>query len=83
MNLVLNNNLVNKSEIHDLEPNIKPFYHAGVYYPYARHARNPKKILLKFFELFLKKAENLKRKKLMIFNLILRNQLFVSDDERY
>ncbi len=27
--------LVNKSEIHDLEPNIKPFYHAGVYYPYS------------------------------------------------
>ena len=48
--------LVNKSEIHDLEPNIKPFYHGGVYYPYARHARNPKKILLKFFELFLKKG---------------------------
>ena len=35
--------LVSKDEIHDLEPNIKPFYHAGVYYPYARHARNPKK----------------------------------------
>ena len=48
--------LVNKKEIHDLEPNIKPFYHGGVYYPYARHARNPKKILLKFFELFLKKG---------------------------
>ncbi len=47
--------LLNKKEIHDLEPNIKPFYHAGVYYPYARHARNPKKILLKLFELFLKK----------------------------
>ena len=48
--------LVNKKEIHDLEPNIKPFYHAGVYYPYARHARNPKKILLKLFKLFLKKG---------------------------
>ena len=48
--------LVNKKEIHDLEPNIKPFYHGGVYYPYARHARNPKKILLKFFDLFLKKG---------------------------
>ena len=48
--------LVNKKEIHDLEPNIKPFYHAGVYYSYARHARNPKKIFLKLFELFLKKG---------------------------
>ncbi len=42
--------LVNKKEIHDLEPNIKPFYHGGVYYPYGRHARNPKKILLKFVD---------------------------------
>ncbi len=48
--------LVNKKEIHDLEPNLKPFYHAGVYYPYARHARNPKKILLKLFDLFIKKG---------------------------
>ena len=54
--LGVNQQLVNKSEIHDLEPNIKPFYHAGVYYPYARHTKNPKKILLKFFELFLKKG---------------------------
>ncbi len=53
--------LVNKKEIHDLEPNLKPFYHAGVYYPYARHARNPKKILLKFFDLFLKKGGEFKR----------------------
>ena len=48
--------LVNPKEIHDLEPNIKPFYYGGVYYPYAKHARNPKKILLKLFELFLKKG---------------------------
>ena len=53
--------LVNKKEIHDLEPNIKPFYHAGVYYPYARHARNPKKILLKFFDLFIKKGGEFKK----------------------
>ncbi|MDC2997669.1 FAD-binding oxidoreductase [Candidatus Pelagibacter sp.] len=53
--------LVNKKEIHDLEPNIKPFYHAGVYYPYARHARNPKKILLKFFDLFFKKGGQFKK----------------------
>ena len=39
--------LLKPHEIHDLEPHIKPFYHAGVYYPYARHARNPKRILLK------------------------------------
>ena len=48
--------LVTPKEIHDLEPNIKPIYHGGVYYQHGRHARNPKKILLKLFELFLKKG---------------------------
>jgi len=47
--------VVTPKEIHDLEPNIKPFYHGGVYYRYGRHARNPRKILLKLYELFLKK----------------------------
>jgi glycine/D-amino acid oxidase-like deaminating enzyme len=48
--------VVTPKEIHDLEPNIKRFYHGGVYYKYGRHARNPKKILLKLFDLFLKKG---------------------------
>jgi D-amino-acid dehydrogenase len=48
--------VVSPKEIHDLEPNIKPIYHGGVYYKYGRHARNPKKILLKLFDLFLKKG---------------------------
>ena len=48
--------MVNKKEIHDLEPNIKPFYHEGVFYEYARHARNPKKILLKLFQNFINKG---------------------------
>jgi len=48
--------IVTPKEIHDLEPNIKPFYHGGVFYSYARHTKNPKKILLKLFELFLKKG---------------------------
>ena len=47
--------VVTPKEIHDLEPKIKPFYHGGVYYRHGRHARNPKKILLKLFEMFLKK----------------------------
>ena len=48
--------LVNAKEIHDLEPNIKPFYDNGVFYDYARHARNPKKILIKLFENFINKG---------------------------
>jgi len=48
--------IVTPKEIHDLEPNLKPFYHGGVFYDYARHTRNPKKMLIKLFENFLKKG---------------------------
>ncbi|MFL2893233.1 MAG: NAD(P)/FAD-dependent oxidoreductase [Candidatus Pelagibacter sp.] len=48
--------ILSPKEIHDLEPNLKTFYHGGVYYDYARHARNPKKILIKLFEDFIKKG---------------------------
>ena len=48
--------IVNTKEIHDLEPNLKPFYDNGVFYDYARHARNPKKILVKLFDNFVKKG---------------------------
>ena len=48
--------ILSPKEIHDLEPNIKPIYHGGVFYNYARHARNPKKILIKLFENFIQKG---------------------------
>jgi D-amino-acid dehydrogenase len=44
--------LLTSDEIHDLEPHIKRIYHGGILYSNARHARNPKKILLKLFDLF-------------------------------
>ena len=47
--------VLSKTDIHDLEPNLKKFYHGGVFYDYARHARNPRKILVKLFENFLNK----------------------------
>ena len=75
--------LVSKDEIHDLEPNIKPFYHAGVYYPYARHARNPRKILLKFFELFLKKGGKFKKENINNIQFDTDKPVFVSENESY
>ena len=51
--LGIDQQILTPKEIHDLEPNIKPFYHGGVFYKYARHARNPKKILIKLFENFI------------------------------
>ena len=75
--------LVNKKEIHDLEPNIKPFYHAGVYYPYARHARNPKKILLKLFELFLKKGGNFNKMNIQDIKFNNDKPIFVGDNQKF
>ena len=48
--------LLTPHEIHDLEPHIKKIYHGGILYSEAKHARNPKKILLKLFDLFLEKG---------------------------
>ena len=53
--------ILNPKEVHDLEPNLKPFYHGGVFYDYARHARNPKKIIEKLFADFLKKGGKFKK----------------------
>lgn len=75
--------LVNKKEIHDLEPNIKPFYHAGVYYPYARHARNPKKILLKFFDLFLKKGGQFKKTEVKSIDFQIEQPILKTDTDQF
>ena len=75
--------LVNKHEIHDLEPNIKPFYQAGVYYPYARHARNPRKILLKFFELFLKKGGKFNKSKIQTIQFKNEKPILKDQNQNY
>ena len=53
--------LLNKKEIHDLEPHINKIYHGGALYSNARHARNPKKILLKLFDRYIKKGGQFKK----------------------
>ena len=75
--------LVNKKEIHDLEPNIKPFYHGGVYYPYAKHTRNPKKILLKFFYLFLKKGGKFNKMNVEDIQFDNEKPIFKTDSQKY
>ncbi len=62
--------LLTPHEIHDLEPHINKIYHGGVLYSNAKHARNPKKILLKLFELFKSKGGSFKKENVqtIIFN---------------
>ena len=65
--------LLKPNEIHDLEPHIKKIYHGGVLYPHARHARNPRKILLKLFDLFIKQGGRYEKK--MFSRLVLEKTI--------
>ena len=69
--------LLTPHEIHDLEPHIRKIYHGGVYYPSARHARNPKKILLKLFELFLKRGGSFKKINVNKINFLADDKLLI------
>ena len=66
--------LLTPKEIHDLEPHLNQIYHGGVLYPQARHTRNPKKILLKLFDLFLDRGGKFKKQNVETI-------LFSSDDQ--
>ena len=69
--------LLTPHEIHDLEPNIRKIYHAGILYPNARHAKNPKKILLRFFDSFLKQGGNFKKENVETINFSNENKLLI------
>ena len=48
--------LLTKKEVMDLEPNLNPVFDAGVIYESAMHARDPHGILKQIFKLFLDKG---------------------------
>ena len=72
--------LLTKHEIHDLEPHIKKIYHRGILYPNARHARNPKKILLKLFNLFLKKGGIFEKQNVQSISFTSENKPLIKTD---
>ena len=75
--------LLSKSEIHDLEPNIKQVYHAGVFYKKAKHARNPGKIWVKLFENFLKKGGKFLKLNIEDLNFDGDNPVIRSESQRF
>ena len=81
--LSVDQQVVTPKEIHDLEPNIEPIYHGGVYYQYGRHARNPKKILLKLFELFLKKGGKFLKLSIKDIGFDEEKPVFITDTQRF
>ena len=75
--------LLNKHEIHDLEPNIKKIYHAGVFYKRARHAKNPGKIWVRLFENFLKKGGKFLRLDIKDLNFDESKPVIRSETQRF
>jgi len=69
--------LLKQHEIHDLEPHIKKIYHGGVLYPSARHARNPRKILLKLFDSFLERGGQFEKQNVEKINFLSNNELLI------
>jgi D-hydroxyproline dehydrogenase len=72
--------LLTPHEIHDLEPHIKKIYHGGVLYPGARHARNPKKILLKLFDFFIKQGGFFEKKNVQSISFFDDNKPVIKTD---
>ena len=75
--------LLNKHEIHDLEPKIKNIYHAGVFYKKARHAKNPGKIWVRLFENFLKKGGKFLRLDIKDLNFDESKPVIRSETQRF
>ena len=75
--------LLNKHEIHDLEPKIKNIYHAGVFYKRARHAKNPGKIWVRLFENFLKNGGKFLRLDIKDLNFDESKPVIRSETQRF
>ena len=75
--------LLTPHEIHDLEPHIKKIYHGGVLYPNARHARNPRKILLKLFDLFIKRGGRFEKQNVQTISFSSDNKPVVKTDLKF
>ena len=73
--------ILTPNEVHDLEPNIKPFYSGGVFYEYARHAKNPKKIIQKLFKNFINKGGRFEKIFIKDIKFDNKNPILITDKE--
>ena len=74
--------LLKKQEILDLEPNLNPVFDGGVFYDYAYHARDPKGILNKIFDLFLERGGKFIKAEVKKIKQINDNQTEIFTEEK-
>ena len=76
--------LLSKKEILELEPNLNPVFDAGVIYEKAMHARDPHGILKAIFKLFLKKGGKFLQENIISLEQKNVNQTIIkSEQEEY
>ena len=75
--------LLNPKEIHDLEPNIKPIYDCGVFYSYAKHTNNPRRLLLKLFDLFSQKGGKFFKYQIKDINFDEQKPVLITEIQRF
>ena len=75
--------LLSPHEIHDLEPHIRKIYHGGILYPNARHAKNPGKILMKLFDLFIKQGGAFKKHNVKNISFSSDNRPIIKTDSKF
>ena len=72
--------LLSREEVLELEPSLNPVFDAGVIYDYAYHARDPKGITKKLFELYLKLGGKFKKEEVTNVEQTRYNQTQVKTD---
>ena len=75
--------ILSPKDIHDLEPNIKPIYDGGVFYEYAKHTTNPKKVLQKLFDLFIQKGGKFLKKNIKDLNFDNQKPVIRTETQRF
>jgi D-amino-acid dehydrogenase len=74
--------LLSRDEIIDLEPNLNPIFDAGVLFENSMHARDPFGILKKIFDLYLKKGGKFIKEKVENIKQIQENKTVIKSINR-
>ncbi len=74
--------LLSKKEVLELEPNLNPVFDAGVIYESAMHARDPHGILKEIFRLFIKKGGKFIQENIKSLKQINENETIIKSESK-